>query len=238
MVSYPTWPDESGCTSCARDFEAMRAYLRAVYPAAHFDDRVRVPNKLLTRFFRSRHWYYATELSRSMSNVTQRALLGQTIVSQPGFKCLAVLFGGIRASMHTRLVRRYTADATHFPFLPCTPGPECIARQASFRSAFSGHRFFEVFHFAFKSKREPSGPHALRWAHVLDGESLWYWHAPGSGVFYDGGVVCSAPGKIHMLALLLRRWLESPSPVPSVAKSVGAALARLAAKMGEQGRGV
>lgn len=106
--------------------------------------------------------------------------------------------------------------------------PVCVRRPSLSREC----------HFAFKSKREPSGPHALRCAHVLDGESLWYWHAPGSGVFYDGGVVCSAPGKIHMLALLLRRWLESPSPVPSVAKSVGAALARLAAKMGEQGRGV
>ena len=55
-----------------------------------------------------------------------------------------------------------------------------------------------MWHFALKSKREPPDARALRWQQVLDSEeSVWYWHAPGSGIFYDGGVVCDAPSKVR-----------------------------------------
>ena len=27
---------------------------------------------------------------------------------------------------HVKLLQRYTATSAHFPFLPCTPGPDCI----------------------------------------------------------------------------------------------------------------
>ena len=55
-----------------------------------------------------------------------------------------------------------------------------------------------MWHFALKSKREPPDARALRWQQVLDSEeNVWYWHAPGSGIFYDGGVVCDAPSKVH-----------------------------------------
>ena len=62
---------------------------------------------------------------------------------------------------------------------------------------------------------------------------VWYWHAPGSGIFYDGGAVCSAPGKIHMLLRLVQRWNTAPNRLRALSPAVGAQLARLQNRMHE-----
>ena len=90
-----------------------------------------------------------------------------------------------------------------------------------------------MWHFALKSKREPPDARALRWGQVLDSaESVWYWHAPGSGIFYDGGAVCDAPSKVRCtcgsggcltisLTLIPTRTLpRPPTPTPSLTLSL------------------
>eukprot|EP00966_Prymnesium_polylepis_P050064 1159176-Prymnesium_polylepis.1 len=180
MTDYAPWPAankpyrsvvQEGCQQSTRTNEGVRQYLRTVYPAAHFGDRGRVRDKQMLRFFRSLHWYYAAELSGSMSLLNKAALADaaprpaapQALVARPAFEC----YGG---RMHSKLVQKYTATPAHFGFLPCAPGADCVARQARFESEYSSHRFFEVWHFALKSKREPSNLASLRWNQVLDGE--------------------------------------------------------------------
>jgi hypothetical protein len=144
LVDYAPWPAASqhlratvqeGCSGRGRA-EAQRAYLRRVYPAGHFGDRARVGAKAVAKLLHALHWYYADELEAAGG----RSLLGskrgrparnatasgatEAALAPPafeGFECQ----GGRN---HVKLVQRYTATSAHFPFLPCTPGPDCIGR--------------------------------------------------------------------------------------------------------------
>lgn len=243
LVDYVPWPAASqpyravvqeGCSGRGKA-EAQRRYLRHVYPAGHFGDRARTSSKAVTRLFHTLHWYYADEMVGAASLLASKRekqassnLSAAAVVAPPafeGFECQ----GG---RMHRRLVQRYTATRAHFAFLPCTPGPDCIGRQAGYTPKYS--RYLEVWHFALKSKRDPPDVRALRWPQVLDSEeSVWYWHAPGSGIFYDGGAVCDAPSKVHMLLRLLRAWAEAPAELRTGAPAVHMAVTRLMGRMGE-----
>jgi len=245
LVDYAPWPAASqpfraavqeGCSGRGKA-EAQRTYLRRVYPAGHFGDRARVSSKAVALLFHALHWYYADELAGAASLLASKigkqarnmtaASATAAVVAPPAFECQ----GG---RMHKRFVQRYTATAVYFPFLPCTPGPDCIGRQAGYTPKWRGHRYLEVWHFALKSKRDPPDAKALRWQQVLDSEeSLWYWHAPGSGIFYDGGAVCDAPSKVHMLLRLLRAWADAPAELRASAPAVDTAVARLMGRMGE-----
>ena len=142
LVDYSPWPAASqhlratvqeGCSGRGKA-EAQRAYLRRVYPAGRFGDRARVGAYAVAKLLHALHWYYTDELEAAGG----RSLLGskrgrparnatasgatEAALAPPafeGFEC----DGGRN---HVKLLQRYTATSAHFPFLPCTPGPDCI----------------------------------------------------------------------------------------------------------------
>ena len=187
----------------ADDIAGIRSYLVRVYPAAarRFRDPQLTDDETVVDHFRSLHWWYATV--EQAERLVERAVAPVAdLVRAPAFAC--------RPSLHDKLAHRWPA-ASDYPFLPCVPGADCFARQARFESPWRAQRWLEVWHFAFKSKREPRDPKAVTWDDVLDGDSRspwWFWHAPGSGIFYSAGAVCAAPNKISMVVELLQRWFS------------------------------
>ena len=187
----------------ADDIVGIRSYLARVYPAAarRFREPELTDDATVVDLFRSAHWWYSNV--EEAKRLVERAVAPVAdLVRAPAFAC--------RPSLHAKLAHRWPA-VSDYPFLPCVPGADCFARQANFDSPWRSHRWFEVWHFAFKSKREPRNPKAVTWDDVLDGDSRspwWFWHAPGSGIFYGAGAVCAAPNKISMVVELLQRWFS------------------------------
>ncbi|KAL1528087.1 hypothetical protein AB1Y20_009453 [Prymnesium parvum] len=234
LMDYSPWPSESipfraavqaGCRVQSRFMLPMRRYLSTVYPASRFDNPAVVSEQLVLKQFHSLHWWYTYNFA-GLGNLLAYVAPDVQLVTRPAFECTGT-------KMHSQLLQKYTATPEHYPFLPCKPGPDCLAKSATFVSEFASHRFFEVWHFALKSKRELSAAETLRWSHVLDGDrSMWYWHAPGSGIFYDGQAVCAAPNKMRMLVSQLKRWARKPFWMRTRAAAVVAHVARLQQRMG------
>lgn len=217
---------------------AARAYVAAVYPAMSSSHFERPGGRAAAvALLRSLHWYYAGVLASFNGSLTvDAAWVGKvvpsaTLVLPPAFQC----GGGRDSRVHTELLQRYTATPADFPFLPCKPGADCVRRQAllSPLPPATGRRFFEVWHFAFKSKREPA---RVDWPNLLDATAgsgapaWWFWHAPGSGIFYDAGRTLATGTKLLALRQLLTHW--SNQPVRERPPALAARVARLARRMG------
>ena len=192
-------------------------YLATVYPESRWAKHARLTDAQVVdalAHVRSLHWYYTAALGKHRLMAT--LLHGALLVRPPAFECMHT---SIRATSDTSgaadsIIQQYTANELNFPsLLPCTPGAECVHKLAGHVSPFARARYFEVWHFALKSKREPSGVTGLRWQDWLDGKwpapTFWFWHAPGSGIFYDAGLVLAAPSKACMLVKLLVQWLTA-----------------------------
>ena len=66
---------------------------------------------------------------------------------------------------------------------------------------------------------------------------IWFWHAPGSGVFYDAGRVLSAPSKLCMLVKLLEQWARAPRGGDARRAKIIAHLEQLSKRMGVASHG-
>lgn len=184
---------------------AVQEYLDVVYPTGVFRD----DDEALS-FFATRHWFYniSTSRRRELSSIWDEIPL----VRPPRFRCTDGFFGS--GLLHLDVASRFPE------ILPCSPGLDCVRRQASNMaecsaqvSSLGSDVWVEVWHLAFNgrlTRRQPS-----TWAEFGDDSSSpwWYIYAPGSGVFYHAGTTLASSGKASMIACLLERWVHASDKI-------------------------
>lgn len=199
----------------------LRSYMSTVYPAA---DTTSLSPAAAARLLLGSEWFYGAVPGAASARLPPAIASELSLITPKRYKCDDGFFG---AGLLQRDVR------SRFPaVLPCTPGTDCIQRQAANLprcsqqvAAAGSDLWLEVWHMAFDGRMRPRKP-CGDWGEFLDhGQAgWWYVNAPGSGVFYHAGRTLAAPSKASMLAQLLEAWVAiAPPPRANAARAKSAA---------------